>query len=93
MSELLTPGQELKAASGQVVKVEQFLGGGGQGEVYQASYCGTQVALKFFFPQIATPEQRSAIEYLVGKQAPDARFLWPLEIVTFLNLAPELVER
>lgn len=82
MSELLTPGQELKAASGQIVKVEQFLGGGGQGEVYQASYCGTQVALKYFFPQIATPEQRSAIEYLVSKQAPDARFLWPLEIVT-----------
>src|ERR1043166_5136279 len=82
MGELLTPGQELASVSGQICKVEAFLGGGGQGEVYEASYCGAQVALKYFFPQIATPEQRAAIDYLVQKQAPDARFLWPLEVIS-----------
>ncbi|HEY9842377.1 MAG TPA: hypothetical protein V6D23_18085 [Candidatus Obscuribacterales bacterium] len=82
MSELLHPGQELKSASGQSCTVEVFLGGGGQGEVYKADYCGSSVALKFFFPQIATDTQRAAIEYLVQKQAPDARFLWPMEVIT-----------
>ncbi|PKL75405.1 MAG: serine/threonine protein kinase, partial [Candidatus Melainabacteria bacterium HGW-Melainabacteria-1] len=82
MSELLTPGQELQTGSGLGCKVEAFLGGGGQGEVYRASYCGTPVALKYFFPHIVTEQMRAGIEYLVQKQAPDARFLWPLEIVT-----------
>lgn len=82
MSELLSPGQELTSASGQICRVLRFLGGGGQGEVYAAEYCGSEVALKFFFPQIATDAQRAAIAYLVQKAPPDARFLWPLEIVT-----------
>jgi len=30
---------------------------------------------------VGTPEQRHTIQYLIDKQAPDARFLWPLEMI------------
>lgn len=86
MSELLTPGQVLQTLTGQTCEVEQFLGGGGQGEVYKVSFCGTPVALKFFFPHMATDNQRKGIEYLLQKQAPDSRFLWPLDIVTSADI-------
>ena len=59
---------------------EQLLGAGGQGEVYKARLGGEAVALKWFFPQMATPEQRAAIEMLVRRGAPSEHFLWPLEL-------------
>jgi serine/threonine protein kinase len=61
-------------------QVETFLGGGGQGEVYRASLDGQKVALKWYFPAQATPEQRAALEVLVKKGPPTDRFLWPMEL-------------
>lgn len=87
MNETLKPGQTVRAdASGAVCVVEEFLGGGGQGEVYRASQDGKPVALKWYFPQTATPQQRAALDVLVKRGPPNARFLWPLD----LALSPDV---
>ncbi|MBN1250341.1 MAG: serine/threonine protein kinase [Anaerolineae bacterium] len=66
--------------------VEAYLGGGGQGEVYRALLDGKPVALKWYYPAQATPEQRAGLEVLVKKGPPTNRFLWPME----LTEAPEV---
>ncbi len=62
--------------------VENFLGGGGQGEVYKASLSGKSVAIKWYFKQTATPAQRAALDILIKRGAPNDRFLWPIELVS-----------
>ena len=49
--------------------VEQFLGGGGQGEVYKATLNGKAVALKWYFAEQATTEQEQNIQELIKKGA------------------------
>ncbi len=81
MNQLLTPGQKVRTeGSGLPCKVEEFLGGGGQGEVYRASLAGRPVALKWYLPAAATAEQHVALELLAKKGPPTDRFLWPLEL-------------
>lgn len=78
---ILQDGQTVKTVtSNRDCKVEQFLGGGGQGEVYRAVLDGQVIALKWYFPAQATPEQRSGLEILIKKGPPTARFLWPMEL-------------
>ena len=66
--------------------VEKFLGGGGQGEVYRSDLHDKQqdthkkVALKWYFPSQATPEQRKGLDILVKKGPPTEKFLWPIEL-------------
>lgn len=73
--------------SGVECKVEKYLGGGGQGEVYQANVNGRKLALKWYFAGSATPEQRKALEALVGMGAPTKKFLWPLELASSPDVA------
>jgi len=81
MDQILRPGQSIRTEpSGMSCVVETLLGAGGQGEVYKATIGGESVAVKWFFPHMATPEQRAAIELLVRKGPPSEHFLWPLEI-------------
>ncbi|MEO6723664.1 MAG: serine/threonine protein kinase [Blastocatellia bacterium] len=81
MDQILREGQTVRTEpSGMACTAEQLLGAGGQGEVYKARLGGEAVALKWFFPQMATSEQRAAIEMLVRRGAPSDRFLWPLEL-------------
>ena len=82
MNQILTPGQIVHTESGTPCKVERFLGGGGQGEVYKADLAGTAIALKWYFPAQATPDQRAALGDLVTRGPPDLRFLWPLQLTT-----------
>src|SRR6266498_3981136 len=67
-------------------RVESFLGGGGQGEVYQVLILGSgperRSALKWYFPHMATPEQRAILEDLINREAPSPRFLWPQDLAT-----------
>jgi eukaryotic-like serine/threonine-protein kinase len=87
MSQLLKPGQVVDTEpSGLRCTVEKFLGGGGQGEVYRASLAKQPVAVKWYFPHMATPAHRAAMEGLVRRGAPTPRFLWPLE----LAVSPDL---
>ncbi|MCY2993981.1 MAG: serine/threonine protein kinase [Planctomycetota bacterium] len=82
MNELLQPNQVVQSRSGQPCKVGKFLGSGGQGEVYTAQWGGSDFALKWYYQDSATPDQRSALEALIdlpgGK--PSDRFLWPEDL-------------
>jgi serine/threonine protein kinase len=81
MGEIFKAGQVVRLETSKApCKVDKFLGGGGQGEVYKADVGGKDVALKWYFPVQATPEQRAALETLVDMKAPNERFLWPLEM-------------
>lgn len=89
MNELLQPGQTVYTQFSHLpCRVEQCLGSGGQGEVYQASLSGQSVALKWYFPhyQIHDPGLRARLEEAIKTGFPSERFLWPLELV----LSPDL---
>ena len=80
---ILKPNQTVTTESSQTsCKVEQFLGGGGQGEVFRASMSGHPVALKWYIPSQATMQQKGAIKLLVKKGSPNDHFLWPMELAT-----------
>ncbi len=82
MSDILRAGLVTQTSSGASCAIERLLGGGGQGEVYQATIGGSPVALKWYFPHTATPQQRSGLESLIKMGPPNARFLWPLDLAT-----------
>ncbi len=83
MSQILQTGQTVQTeTSGTDCVVEQFLGGGGQGEVYRANVGGAAMALKWYFPNQATEDQRSALQNLIKSGSPDDRFLWPTELTS-----------
>jgi DNA-binding helix-hairpin-helix protein with protein kinase domain len=79
MNQILKIHQKIQLGSGTTVTVREFLGGGGQGEVYRVQAAGTELALKWYFPHQATHAQRRALESLIRMGPPDGRFLWPLE--------------
>ncbi len=81
MNQLLKPGCKVKLETGDMeYEVGRFIGGGGQGEVYHADSDGGAVALKWYFPQSATEQQKAALETLISKGAPNEKFLWPLSL-------------
>ncbi len=83
MNDILKPGQVIQCEpSGMPCTIEVLLGAGGQGEVYKAELGGEAVAVKWFFPHMATPEQRASMELLIRKGAPSEHFLYPMEITT-----------
>ena len=58
MSNLLRRGQVLRSRhSNLTCTVEEFLGGGGQGEVYRAKWGTESFALKWYFSHTATTQQ------------------------------------
>jgi len=83
MDQILKPGQKVRtgATRGDCV-VENFLGSGGQGEVYGALLDNRPVALKWYYTASATPEQQKALETLINMGTPSDRFLWPIELAT-----------
>jgi hypothetical protein len=81
MTDTLKQGLSLTTESGAPATVEKPLGSGGQGEVYQVNWQGKSFALKWYYPHTATPGQLHNLRELVKKGSPDARFLWPLDIV------------
>lgn len=74
-------GKTLETEGKRKCTVEHLLGSGGQGEVYRVLVDGHPYALKWYFPQIATAQQRTLLEKLVRSSPPNPSFLWPLEIV------------
>jgi DNA-binding helix-hairpin-helix protein with protein kinase domain len=82
VGELLQTGQTLRTDSGSTCQVGRFLGGGGQGEVYQADWSGKPFALKWYFPQTADAKQLNALQALVKKGPPSDKFLWPIEMIS-----------
>ncbi|SPE38008.1 conserved hypothetical protein [Candidatus Sulfopaludibacter sp. SbA3] len=87
MSQILRIGQQVTAASSRMeCSVREFLGGGGQGEVYRAALSDRAVALKWYLPACATPHQRSSLGFLIRTGPPTDRLLWPLELATAANV-------
>lgn len=79
---LIKTGFKLSAGRGKSCVVEEFLGGGGQGEVYKARIGRESVALKWYFRQTQKPELKNSIEELIKKGPPSDNFLWPRQIIT-----------
>ncbi|MCB1144025.1 MAG: protein kinase [Leptospiraceae bacterium] len=65
----------------QDIKIIELLGSGGQGEVYKVEYNNKHYALKWYFPDTATPEQKKILEDLILKKQPNENFLWPILLV------------
>ena len=74
-------GKKITSDNGIEYEVFKFLGGGGQGEVYEVHAGKDKYALKWYHPALATKEQMKILKDLVVKGAPDERFLWPKDIV------------
>jgi len=76
----LKKGQKIDLGNNRVLIVEDFLGAGGQGEVYLAKVDGRQLALKIYINK----PSRDFIFNLknnINKKSPSVNFLWPLEFV------------
>ena len=69
MNQLLKIGSTLQAET-TPCRVERFLGGGGQGEVYRVEIEDKALALKWYFPQTATSEQQQMLQTLINRGAP-----------------------
>jgi serine/threonine protein kinase len=63
------------------VRILEFLGSGGQGEVYRVDTGGSELALKWYFEHTATDDQRNGISKLIEDGPPGQYFLWPMEMV------------
>lgn len=78
----LTDGQKLLSKHRITYKIIRFIASGGQGEVYEVEDSGGQrYALKWYFKHSATKHQQKLIERLIERGTPDARFLWPLDVI------------
>ena len=63
--------------------VLEFLGGGGQGEVYKVKMDGNEYALKWYFQRQQTSDLKKSLNDLVVKGAPSAAFLWPKRVIEY----------
>ena len=77
----LKTGTFLTAESSNKYKVISLLGAGGQGEVYDVECGGKHYALKWYFKHMATKSQKEILDNLITRGAPDASFLWPLDLI------------
>jgi len=80
---ILQPGELVSAHYSRIpCRIVDFIGGGGQGEVYRADLRGETVAVKWYRPALASPAQYKALDELIGRGEPSSAFLWPLDFVT-----------
>lgn len=82
MAYKLKRGQIVRSHKGKTYLVKEFLGSGGQGEVYKAQSGGFDYAVKWYFPHTATENQLELIKKLIAIGPPNDKFLWPLELLT-----------
>lgn len=82
-SQSLTPGRVFTTTSGRRGSVGQFLGAGGQGEVYIVTLDGLAFALKWYHAHYTALDTtlRTRLERSVRRGAPTEDFLWPMDLV------------
>jgi len=82
MNQFLKVGKEVVSQdSERICRVEEFLGGGGQGEVYRVNLEGDYLALKWYYPETINIAYQKNLERLIYKGPPNENFLWPMELV------------
>jgi eukaryotic-like serine/threonine-protein kinase len=65
-----------------VCNIEKEIGSGTQGKVYSLiSPDNSSLALKWYFPSMATREQFEILKSLIDKEPPSDKFLWPIALV------------
>lgn len=69
-------------SSGVDCKVGDYIGCGSQGEVFRVHAGDKDLALKWYFPQNASQEQKKVLRTLIRKGPPNKNFLWPLDMVS-----------
>lgn len=74
-------GTILTADSGNRYTVKQLLGAGGQGEVYSVEAEHKAYALKWYYKNTATKNQKEILDNLIQNGPPDASFLWPQDMI------------
>jgi DNA-binding helix-hairpin-helix protein with protein kinase domain len=77
--------QLLLPRHGGAWRVGDLLGEGGQGAVFELESVGRErantLALKWYRPEAAHPDQHAALTRLARLPAPSEAFLWPIEII------------
>lgn len=68
----------------KTVKVLDFLGEGGQGEVYLVSYNGDRLAFKFYKNKVSKDFKHNLVAN-IKKGTPLKTFLWPKEYIEFVD--------
>lgn len=79
---MLKPGLKLIGESGISYEVIKMLGSGGQGEVYEIDTPSGKKALKWYYKQTSTPEQKNTIMNLIQEGSPSRNFLWPSDMIS-----------
>ena len=77
----LKSGTTLISESGNRYTVEKLLGSGGQGEVYAVSANNKVYALKWYYKNTATENQKEILDNLIQSGPPDTSFLWPQDMI------------
>ena len=77
----LKSGTILTSESGSRYTVKQLLGSGGQGEVYAVEAEDKAYALKCYYKNTATRNQKEILDNLIQSGPPDASFLWPQDMI------------
>lgn len=81
---VLRPGQRVvRERDGSSLTVGQYVGGGGQGQVFRTMMDGKPSVLKWYFPEYVRIDLtlRERLQRLIALRPPTDRFLWPLEFV------------
>ena len=78
---MLKKGIVLVGEKGNKYTVKELLGSGGQGEVYSIDSQNGPMALKWYYKQTSTEEQKKIIMDLVEDGSPSPQFLWPVDFI------------
>ena len=78
---MLKPGEKLNSEKGVQYTVREMLGAGGQGEVYRIDSPNGPMALKWYYKQTSTENQKKIIMDLVEDGSPSPKFLWPVDFI------------
>ena len=65
------------------IQVIRYLGGGGQGQVFEVDFAGEAMAMKWYFPSCLQrdPDLRTRLRACISATQPNDSFLWPILVL------------